>query len=437
MLPFGLEFFTKLRQDLFHSLLFALILGTLDTRYFIRHDCRKARMDRVLFVVNAEEFGGLEIVLLDWLSGIEFSKAEVVLCYRTDILKERLAVRGLAVETVKLNIADSKGWWQAFWRWWFVFSSIRPHKIVLMEGNVGDLGLTPVLAARLSTTGNIFLFAGGGGTAVSANNSTGRRKLHYGFLPGIGLYRYKEIFKLRLRSRLLQRSFVSSQGLKDNVIDCLSYPTSRISVLYHGVDTGRFQPSSKARIEYRRAAGIPDDAIVIVSHGRLASVKRVDRILKAFALLSAEHPNLWLLMTSYGPLKDEVERTVASDYAYRRVTLVGFQEDASQLLKASDIYALASDREGFGIALIEAMSTGLVCVATNCQGPAGIIVNGENGILVEATDEDVLAGLRRALSLSPEERRRLVVHARKTVEDLFEIHAAVRRALNSMGIRSQ
>jgi glycosyltransferase involved in cell wall biosynthesis len=406
----------------------------LDTRFFIRHDGRKARMEKVLFVVNAEEFGGLEIVLLDWLSGIEHSKAAVVLCYRTDVLRERLAVRGLPAEAIKLNVADSEPWWQALWTWRRVFSSIRPHKIVLMEGNVGDIGLTPILAARLSTRGNVFLFAGGGGTATSANISTVRRKLHYGFLPGIGLYRYKEIFKQKLSSSLLQRSFVSSQGLKDNVIACFGYPASRISVLYHGVDTGRFQSSSTERAEYRRAEGIPDDAIVIVNHGRLAPVKRVDRILKAFAILSAEHPNLWLLLTCYGPLKEEVERMVASGEAYHRVKLVGFQEDASKILKASDLYVLASDREGFGIALIEAMSTGLVCVATNCLGPAGILVNSVNGILVEASDEGVLAGLRRALSLSGEERARLSEHARKTVEERFEIHAAIRSALDAMGI---
>lgn len=391
-------------------------------------------MKRVLFVVNAGEFGGLEIVLLDWLSGIEYSRVSVALCYRADVLKERLAAKGLPVETVKLNIADHEPWWKAFWRWRRIFSSIRAHKIVLMEGNFGDLGLTPVLAARLSTRGGVFLFAGGGGTSVSANISTSQRKLHFGFLPGIGFYRYKEIFRHRLRSRLLQRSFVSSQELKNDLTACFGLSASRLSVLYHGLDTARFQPSPAERAEYRRAVGIPDDAIVIVSHGRLAPVKRVDRILKAFALLSAEHPNLWLLMTSYGSLKDEVERTVASDDAYRRVMLVDFQVDASKLLKAADIYVLASDREGFGIALIEAMSTGLVCVATNCQGPAGILVNGENGILVEATDEEVLVGLRRALRLSPEERLRLDAHARKTVEDRFEIHAAFCRALDSMGI---
>jgi glycosyltransferase involved in cell wall biosynthesis len=349
-------------------------------------------------------------------------------------LKERVASGGLPVESIKLNAADNEPWWRAFWRWHRVFSSVRAHTIVLMEGGFGDLGLTPVLAARLSTFGRVFLFAGGGGAAISPDLAKSPRKLHFGFLPGLGLHRRKEIFRQRLRGLLLQRSFVSSQELKENLTAWFGLPPTWLSVLYHGVDTSRFQPSATERAALRRAIGIPPDAIVIVSHGRMALVKRLDRILRAFAVLSAEHSSLWLLLTSYGPLKDEVERTVASSEACQRVKLVGFQEDASSLLKAADIYVLASDREGFGIALIEAMSTGLVCVATKCHGPAGILVSGENGILVEVTDSGVLAGLRRALLLNPEERSQLVVQARKTVEERFEIHGAIRNALDSLAI---
>ncbi len=395
---------------------------------------RSPNVPRILFVVNADEFGGLEVVLLDWLQGIDFSKASVVLCYRADVLKERLAAKNLPVETIKLNIANGEPWWQAFRKWRRVFSSVKPDKIILMEGNVGDYTLAPVLAARFSTK-NVFLFSGGGGgTIESAQTSSSPRKLRSGFLPGLRFYRLKETLKQNVRSALLQHRFLPSQGLKENVVACFGYPANQISVLYHGVDTIRFQPSAAAREDFRRANGIPGDAIVIASHGRIAPIKRVDRILKAFAVLSAENPNFWLLLTCYGPLKDEIERTVATGEAFRRVKLLGFQPDSSKLLKSADIYVLASDREGFGIALVEAMAAGLLCIATNCQGPAEIIVNGENGFLVEPTDEDVLAGLRRALSLSPQERAHLVARGQKTVADRFEIHAAVRSALDKLGI---
>jgi glycosyltransferase involved in cell wall biosynthesis len=103
-------------------------------------------------------------------------------------------------------------------------------------------------------------------------------------------------------------------------------------------------------------------------------------------------------------------------------------------LKASDIYVLSSDDEGFGIALVEALSTGLLCVATRGPGPSDIIADGQNGILVEASDEGVRLGLQRALSLGSDERVRLTERARKTVEDRFEIAQAIRSALDALGI---
>jgi len=199
----------------------------------------------------------------------------------------------------------------------------------------------------------------------------------------------------------------------------------------------RFKPSISDRLECRRALGIPPKAIVIVSHGRLAPVKRVDRILNAFAALSAEYSNLWLLLTAYGPQKDLVEKTIAGNEVFRRVRLLGFQEDTSKLLNASDIYVLASDREGFGIALVESMSTGLVSVATKCLGPADIIEDQRNGLLVDATHEGVLGGLRQAIRLNPVDRARLGESARQTVLDRFEIYSAIRRALKSLGIPSR
>ena len=392
-------------------------------------------MQRVLFLIKAREFGGLEIVLLDWLSRIDYSETSVVLCcYGTDALREKLALSGLPVESVQLNISDREPFFKTLPKWLGLFSSIRPDKIVILEAVVSELDATPVVAAWWTNRGRVFLFEANWGRSLVPASSTVKRKLHYGFLPGIGLHRFKEIVRQRLRGGLAHHTFVVSQGIKDNLVRVYGYPAEKTSVLYHGVDTQRFQPSESERLEYRQASGIPNDAIVIVSHGRLVPRKRVDRILKAFEVLHAEHPNLWVLLTCYGPLKQEVEKMAAGSVACGRVKLVGFQGDSSKILKASDIYVLSSNDEGFGIALAEALSTGLVCVATNGPGPRDIIADGENGFLVEATDEGVLLGLRRALSLHPDERERFTQRARKTVEERFEISAAIQTALQAMEI---
>jgi glycosyltransferase involved in cell wall biosynthesis len=389
-------------------------------------------MKRVVFVVNAEEFGGLEIVLLDWLSGIEYSKVSVTVCYRAHSVEQVLAAQKLPVESMQLIFPNGENFWNELRNWRGIYASIKSNKIILMEGQIGDLSLAAILAARLSARDGVFLFAGGSGASVGA--SAKKNRFHFTFLPRFGLRRYRKMVKQQFRGRLLRRTFVSSRGVKDKLVASFAYPSGRTSVLLHGVDTQRFRASSVERSEFRRSHEIPDNATLIVSHGRMARIKRVDRILKAFEILSASYVNLWLLLTCYGPLKKDIEEEAASSNVCSRIKLVGFQQDVSKLLKAADIYVLASDYEGFGIALIEAMSTGLVCVATNCLGPADILVNQVNGILVDATDEGVLAGLRRALSMSFAERTRVSEQARRTVEERFEIHCAIRNALEALGI---
>jgi glycosyltransferase involved in cell wall biosynthesis len=225
-----------------------------------------------------------------------------------------------------------------------------------------------------------------------------------------------------------------SGGIRQKLIDYFGYPPNRISVHHHGVDTERFKPSPEKRCEFRKANGIPDDAVVIVSHGRLHPVKRVDRILGAFEALASKHENVWLLLTAYGPLKEEVEALVASKGIFRRVKLLGFQNDPTIVLKASDIYVLASDNEGFGIALVEAMSTGMVCVATNTSGPGEILSDGVDGFLVDVSDEAVRNGLERALELTLEQAVTMKRNARKTSTEKFEINSAVNKVLQSLEI---
>jgi glycosyltransferase involved in cell wall biosynthesis len=392
-------------------------------------------MDKILFLTKSREFGGLEVVLLDWLSQIDYAKVSVALCcYGTDALWKRLANRGFPVEIIPLTVSDSEPVWKTFPQWVRLFRTVRPSKIVFVEGNLGELGVAPIAATPRSISDGVYLFAGGGGGGGIADRGGQLRKLHFGILPGIGLHRLPESVKQRARGIRLRRIFVSSEGMRRILVEQFGYSAERTAALYHGVDTERFKASASERLKVRRACGVPDEALVIVSHGRPARIKRFDRILRAFEVLAPEYENLWLLLTCYGPQREEVGKIVAESHKFRRVRLVGFQEDPSELLKAADIYILASDSEGFGIALVEAMSSGLVCVATNCVGPASILIDDVNGVLVPATDEGVLAGLRKAVGLSAEDRSRLVARARQTVEDRFEIRAAIRRALAAMEI---
>jgi len=390
-------------------------------------------LQRILFVVKAREFGGLETVLLDWLSQIDFSKASIAVCsYGTDTLRQKLAALAPQVESVSLTISDDAAFWSALPGWTRLLSSTRADKIVFLEAMVGDFGVTPIFAAWRLNRAHVYLFEANWGRATPADSL--KKKLHFGFHPGIGWHRHKETLKQKLRAKFAYHTFVVSQEIKDNLVESYGYPAAQTSVLYHGVNVSRYRPSLPDGLAFRRENSIAETATVIVSHGRIVPRKRIDRLLKAFEPLYTEFPNLLLLLTSYGPFKDEIEKAVANSPASKGVKLVGFQEDPTRILKASDIYALSSNDEGFGIALVEALSTGLVCVATKGPGPKDIISDGQNGFLVEPSEEGVRGGLRRALNLTPQERAQLVERARQTAEVRFEIDAAIRTALEAIEI---
>src|SRR6185437_15886157 len=99
------------------------------------------------------------------------------------------------------------------------------------------------------------------------------------------------------------------------------------------------------------------------------------------------------------------------------IRFLGYVADVCPMLRASDIYALPSDEEGFGLALAEAMACELICVATKTIGPSEIIEDGVNGFLTDLSYEGVLKGLDRALSLDIEERPAMGRRARQRIID--------------------
>lgn len=394
----------------------------------------KLNMQKVLFLIRSRAFGGLQIVLLDWLAGIDYKTTSVtVASYNTALFLQLLAKNGLPVHCIDLPSPDQGPLWRVFPKWISFYFPLRPQKIVFLEGGIPDFDLTAVFLAYCFSRGNLYPFE-----STAPEPLPKAAKLPLGLLPGRGLFRYKKILDYRIREQLARHTFTASCGTRDKLNAYYGYPTRRTSVLYHGVDTERFRPSLSIRTDFRREHGIPEDAIVILSHGRLDRNKRVDRIMRAFEMLASKHENLWLLLTAHSAHRQELEvaslRAAAGTNVRHRLKFLDFQEDISKMVQASDIYVLASDSEGFGIALVEAMSAGLICVATKVTGPPEIIADAKSGFLVEASDDGVLNGLRRALDLGDNERESMRRQARMTVLEKFDLRRNVRRALESLQI---
>lgn len=307
-----------------------------------------------------------------------------------------------------------------------------PDKIVILEGMIDEVPLAAVLAAYLATKGNVYMTEHSGWPFPPERT----RSIHFGFLPGVGLWWHKKMWGIRLRSYLSKRILAVSEAVK-NVLLMYGYSREKIVIAFHGVDVSKFSPSESNRMCWRRQHNIPEDAIVLVSTTRLAREKRLERLIHAFGSLSESHGNLWLLVAGEGPLRMDLENSVGSLKARDRVMFLGLADNVSELLQASDIFVLPSDREGLSVSLTEAMSTGLICVASNVSGSNEVIQDGENGFLVDPSDEGVLDGIGKAVDLDGPERARMARNARNTILEKFEKRKSVKNILDLLGIESR
>jgi len=146
----------------------------------------------------------------------------------------------------------------------------------------------------------------------------------------------------------------------------------------------------------RQLGGDTDRAVsngkAFVSVGRLAYQKGHDVAIRAFQQVVAKHPDATLTILGDGPERAALQALIDSLELGNNVVLKGVVADPTAELRAADAFVIASRWEGFGVAIIEALSTGLPVIAARCDfGPADIITSPEIGTLVAAEDEAALA----------------------------------------------
>jgi len=140
---------------------------------------------------------------------------------------------------------------------------------------------------------------------------------------------------------------------------------------------------------------------VIVSVGRLNKQKNHAMLVKAFSEVLKEYPDYTLKIYGDGKERENLERLIAITGLSDKVFLLGTQSDIHKAIVDAAMFVMSSDFEGMPNALMEAMALGLPCISTDCPcgGPAELIKNGKNGLLVPVGDIVALSyAMNRILS---------------------------------------
>jgi glycosyltransferase involved in cell wall biosynthesis len=197
----------------------------------------------------------------------------------------------------------------------------------------------------------------------------------------------------RLLAPLTDRAIAVSQSTRDFLVSKRAVPPERVRLIWNGAPLGEFAPAGRDRaLAARRELGLPEEALVIGTVGRLNAQKGHTHLLDALALLRTRLPDLWTLIVGDGDLMDSLKEQAARLGLGDRVVFAGHRTDVPDLLAALDVFCISSLYEGTPLALFEAMAAGRPIVSTAVDGCREVLEDGVSGLLVPPADAEALAG---------------------------------------------
>jgi glycosyltransferase involved in cell wall biosynthesis len=207
-----------------------------------------------------------------------------------------------------------------------------------------------------------------------------------------------------------------------------NYPSSKIQVLYNGIDLEAFFTSASPEAA-RRSLGISPDTPTIGVVARLDPVKNHSMLFLAFHKVRERFPSAILFVIGDGPDRKRLESVARELGEIQAIRFLGARRDVAHIIRALDVFALPSFSEGMSVTLLEAMAAEIPVVATRVGGNEEVVVDGETGFLVP--NDNAMDMAERLMELLGEEdlRREMGLAGRNRAVSVFSIQQMVTQYL--------
>jgi glycosyltransferase involved in cell wall biosynthesis len=231
-----------------------------------------------------------------------------------------------------------------------------------------------------------------------------------------------------LRSSLATRVAVQNRDILDHLLSPRLRNRSRL--IPPSADTSIYCPDSEPVLRLREKLGISRETLVVACVAQLVPVKGHPTLLHSIHQTPGIH-----LFIAGRELDEEYTHKLhklAQDLDIRdRVHFLGQVHNVPALLRESNVFVLPTwarwRMEGCPVALLEAMSCGLPCIASNVPGSRDVIEDGVNGLLVPPEDPRALAAAIGRLSQTKSLRQQLAQAARQTIVSHYGVAREVRQ----------
>ncbi len=236
------------------------------------------------------------------------------------------------------------------------------------------------------------------------------------FLPALKIVHRRVDFRLPGRASAAakyakaDRVIALSEAIR-GILRQAGVPGGKIRVIPSAVDLAAFERGSggEARERLRGEWGFPPEAVILGSLMAMVPHKDPMTLIAAAQKVVRSDDRCRFVIAGEGPLLDVARALVAEVGLESRIRLLGQRSDNADLLRAMDVFVLASREEGLGSALIEAMACSLPLVGTMAGGIPEIVRDGRNGFLAPKEDPAALAAVLLRLAGDPDLRARLAL----------------------------
>ena len=145
-----------------------------------------------------------------------------------------------------------------------------------------------------------------------------------------------------------------------------------------GIDIDKINAIPGDKRQLCNGLHISNDSVLLLSVGELNKNKNHQVVIKALPQLPG---NYHYVICGVGPLKEKYIQLAKQLGVSDRLHLLGYRSDVIRIMKSSDIFVFPSKREGLSVALLEAMASGMLCLASDIRGNTDIIQNGQTGYI--------------------------------------------------------
>ena len=249
--------------------------------------------------------------------------------------------------------------------------------------------------------------------------------------PGSGRHgRFTDKFEGFLARRLGVRPICHSTSVQLDVAAAWKVPPPRSIRFPLGIDVRLFDGRPIDGREWRRVNGVPLDRPMVLYVARLVATKNIRLFLDVAERVrqNATGTAPAFVVVADGPLRsvlgEDIERRKLGKDVFLLPSRHG--DELAAAYAAADVFCSTSDYEGFGLAVVEAMASGLPVVATRVGGHSDLVVDGETGFLVASGDADAFATSIQRLTDDGLEATRMGDAGKLRARQLFDVRAMVR-----------